>query len=126
MNVKNRNLKRISVTAIAFVMLLSCMLGSTVAYASNTSLPVSANVYDLDKDSHYVIGETSPSNSAAIGTLTINGDVQTSSEVNSFPAYEVRNGNASLTYKISSGVLDRAEEEWHINDDKNKKENNLS
>lgn len=126
MNVISRNLKRISVTAIAFVMLLSCMLGSTVAYASNTSLPVSANVYDLDKDSHYVIGETSPSKSAAIGTLTINGDVRTSSEVNSFPAYEVRNGNASFTYKISSGVLDRAEEEWHIIDDKTKKVNNLT
>ncbi len=126
MNVISRNLKRISVTAIAFVMLLSCMLGSTVAYASNTSLPVSANVYDLDKDSHYVIGETSPSNSAAIGTLTVNGDVRTSSEVNSFPAYEVRNGNASFTYKISSGVLDRAEEEWHIVDDKTKKVNNLT
>lgn len=121
MNVIRRNMKRISVTAIALVLLISCMLGGTVAYASNTSLPVSANVYDLDKDSHYVIGETSPSNSAAIGTLAVNGDVRTSNEVNSFPTYEVRNGNASFTYKISSGALDRAEEEWHIVDDKTKK-----
>lgn len=126
MNVISRNLKRISVTAIAFVLLLSSMLGNTVVYASNTSLPVSANVYDLGKDSHYVIGETSPSNSASIGTLTVNGDVRTSSEVNSFPAYEVRNGNASFTYKISSGVLDRAEKEWRIIDDKTKKVNNLT
>lgn len=126
MNVINRNLKRISVTAIAFVLLISCMLGSTVAYASNTSLSVSANVYDLDKDSHYVIGEASPSKSAAIGTLSINGDVRTSNEVNSFPAYEVSNGNVSFTYKISSGVLDRAEEEWHIIDDKTKKVNGLT
>ena len=126
MNVIRRNMKRISVTAIALVLLISCMLGGTVAYASNTSLPVSANVYDLDKDSHYVIGETSPSNSAAIGTLAVNGDVRTSNEVNSFPTYEVRNGNASFTYKISSGALDRAEEEWHIVDDKTKKVNNLT
>lgn len=126
MNVSRRNMKKISVTAIALVLLISCMLGSTVAYASNTSLPISANVYDLDKDSHYVIGETSPSSSAAIGTLAINGDVRTSNEVNSFPTYEVRNGNASFTYKISSGVLDRAEEEWHIVDDKTKKVNNLT
>lgn len=126
MNVIRRNMKRISVTAIALVLLISCMLGSTVAYASNTSLSVSANVYDLDKDSHYVIGEASPSNSGTIGTLTVNGDVRTASEVNSFPAYEVRNGNASFTYKISSGVLDRAEEEWHIVDDKTKKVNNLT
>jgi len=97
-----------------------------VAYASNTSLPVTANVYDLDKDSHYVIAENSPSKSAAIGTLSINGDMRTSDEVNSFPAYEVRNGNASFTYKISSGVLNRAEEEWHIIDDKTKKVNGLT
>ena len=123
MNAISRNLKRISVTAIAFVLLISCMLGSTVAYASNTSRPISANIYDLDKDSHYVIGEASPSKSAAIGTLFINGDVRTSSEVNSFSAYEVSNGNASFTYTISSGVLERAEEEWHIIDDKTKKVN---
>lgn len=126
MNVINRNFKRISVRAIAFVLLISCMLGSTVAYASNTSLPVSANVYDLDKDSHYVIGEVSPSQSAAIGTLYINGDVHTSSEVNSFPAYEVSNGNASFTYMVSSGVLNRAEEEWHIINDKTKEVNGLT
>lgn len=126
MNVINRNLTRISVTVIAFVLLISCMIGSTVAYASKTSLSVSANVYDLDKDSHYVIGETSPSKFAAIGTLSINGDVRTSNEVNSFPAYEVSNGNVSFTYKISSSVLDRAEEEWHIIDDKTKKVNGLT
>lgn len=108
------------------ILLISCMLGSTVAYASNTSLLVSSNVYDLDKDSHYVIGEASPSGSAAIGTLSINGDVRTSSEVNSFPAYEISNGNASFTYKISSGVFNRAEEEWHIVDDKTKKVNGLT
>lgn len=126
MNVINRNLTRISVTVIAFVLLISCMIGSTVAYASKTSLSVSANVYDLDKDSHYVIRETSPSKFAAIGTLSINGDVRTSNEVNSFPAYEVSNGNVSFTYKISSSVLDRAEEEWHIIDDKTKKVNGLT
>lgn len=125
MNAISRNFKRISVTVIAFVLLISSMLGSTVAYASNTSLPVSANVYDLDKNSHYVIGETAPSGSAAIGTLSINGDVRTSSEVNSFPAYEVNNGNASFTYKISSSILNRTEEEWHIVDDKTKKVNGL-
>ena len=126
MNVINRKFKRIFVTAIAFILLISCMLGSTVAYASNTSLLVSSNVYDLDKDSHYIIGEASPSVTTAIGTLSINGDVRTSSEVNSFPAYEISNGNASLTYKISSGVFNRAEEEWHIVDDKTKKVNGLT
>ena len=126
MNVINRKFKRIFVTAIAFILLISCMLGSTVAYASNTSLLVSSNVYDLDKDSHYIIGEASPSGTTAIGTLSINGDVRTSSEVNSFPAYEISNGNASFTYKISSGVFNRAEEEWHIVDDKTKKVNGLT
>ena len=93
MNVKVKIMKKISVTVIAVVMLISCMLGSTVAYASNTTLSIDANVYDLDKKSDYVLGENSPSESAAIGTLTIGGNVKVSSDVNSFPAYEVTNGN---------------------------------
>lgn len=121
-----KNLKRIPATAIAFVMLFCCMLGSTVAYASKTSLSVSANVYDLDKDSHYVIGETSPSTSSAIGTLSIKGVVKVSDEINSFPAYEIRDGNATFAYRISSSILNRAEDEWHLINDKTKKVNDLT
>lgn len=126
MSVINRNFIKTFVAAIVYIILLNWMCESMIADASNASLPISANVYDLDKDSHYAIGETSPSPSATIGTLSINGDVRTSNEANSFPAYEVSNGNASFTYKISSGVLDRAEEEWHIIDDKTKKVNGLT
>lgn len=126
MNVKVKIMKKISVTVIAVVMLISCMLGSTVAYASNTTLSIDANVYDLDKKSDYVLGENSPSESAAIGTLTIGGNVKVSSDVNSFPAYEVTNGNASFTYTVNKGVLDRAETEWHIIDDGGKKVNGLT
>lgn len=93
--------KRIIATLLTTCIILSsCILGTTTAYAANTSLAVSANVYDLDKDSHYVIGEVATSKSAAIGTLSINGDVCTSSEADSFPAYEISNGNATFTYKI--------------------------
>lgn len=121
-----KNLKRISVTAIAFVMLFYCMLGSTVAYASKTNLSVPANVYDLDKDSHYVIGEASPSTSSAIGTLSIQGVVKVCDEMNSFPAYEVRDGSAAFAYRISSSILSRAEDEWHLINDKTKKVNGLT
>lgn len=126
MNVKIKIMKKISVTVIAVVMLISCMLGSTVAYASNTTLSIDANVYDLDKNSDYVLGENSPSESAAIGTLTIGGNVKTSSDVNSFPAYEVTNGNASFTYTINKGVLERQETEWHLIDDNGKEVNGLA
>ena len=122
----SKNSKRIPVTAIAFVMLFCCMLGSTVAYASETSLSVSANVYDLDKDSHYVIGEASPSTSSAIGTLSIKDVVKVSDEMNSFPAYEVRDGNAAFAYRISSSTLNRSEDEWHLINDKTKKVNGLT
>ncbi len=121
-----RNLKRISVTTIAFVMLFCCMFGNTIAYASKTSLSVPANVYDLDKDSNYVIGEASPSTSSAIGTLSIKGVVKVSDEMNSFPAYEVRDGNAAFAYRISSSILNHAEDEWHLIDDKTKKVNGLT
>jgi len=102
------------------------MLVSTAAYASSKSLPVSAAVYDLDKDSHYVIGEASPSASAAIGTFYIEGDVRISNEVNHFPAYEVNSGSAAFTYIIAQEVFSRAEEEWHLVEDKSKKVNGLN
>ena len=121
-----KNIKRISVTTIAFVMLFCCKLGSTVAYASKTSLSVPAKVYDLDKDSHYVIGEASPSTSSAIGTLSIKGVVKVSDEMNSFPAYEVCDGNAAFAYRISSSILNCAEDEWHLIKDKTKKVNGLT
>lgn len=78
-----------------------------IAYAANGNTEVSGKIYELGKDSHYVIGEASPSKSVAIGTLSINGNVRISNETNSFPTYEISNGNASFTYKISSGALDR-------------------
>lgn len=119
-------LMRVSAITLTVISIISCMLGSTVAYASNTSLPVSANVYDLDKDSHYVIGEASPSASSTIGVLSVDGAVKASGEVNLFPAYEVSNCNAAFTYKISSGALNRTEEEWHLIEDKTKKVNGLT
>lgn len=126
MSVKRYTLKRISVTVLTFVMLISCVLGSTVAYASNTALPIDANVYDLDKDSHYVLGENSPAASSPIGTLSIGGNVKSSSEVNSFQAYEVSKGNAIFSYAINGGVLDRNETEWHLIDDGSKEVNGLT
>lgn len=115
------NFKRISVTAIVLIILFGSVLGSTVAYASNISLSVAANVYDLDKDCHYVIGEASPSASAAIGTFSVVGDVRTSNG-----AYEVNSGNAAFTYKLTSDVLNREDTEWHIIDDKSKKVNGMT
>ena len=56
------------------------------------------NVYDLEKDRQYTIGEASPSRSAAVGTLTIDGAVRESGEHELFPAYEVTDGNATFTY----------------------------
>lgn len=125
MNVIRKTIKRISFTAFAFVMLFS-MLGSTVAYAKDTSLNISTKVYDLDKDSHYIIGENSPSSSRAIGTLSVNGDVRNVNEVNSFPAYEVDNGNVTFGYKLKQEVLNRPSEEWHLIEDKSKKVNGLT
>lgn len=109
---------------IALVIILSMF--PMVASAANGKTEVPGNVYDLKKDSHYVLGENSPSASATIGTLSIGGNVKVSSEVNSFPAYEVTNGNATFSYAIKPEVLTRNETEWHLIDDKSKKVNDLN
>lgn len=115
--------KSISVM-IALVMILSMF--PMVASAANENIEVPGNVYDLEKDSHYVLGENSPSASASIGALSIGGNVKVSSEVNSFPAYDVTNGNATFSYAIKPEVLTRDETEWHLIDDKSKKVNDLT
>ena len=80
-----RNIKKIVAITVMAMMILSCVFNGTVAYASTTSLPVAANVYDLDKNSHYVIGEASPSSSTAAGILTIDGAARESEEHEHFP-----------------------------------------
>ena len=84
---------------IAMVIVILALLSGfpLIAYAANGNTEVSGKIYELGKDSHYVIGEASPSKSVAIGTLSINGNVRTSNETNSFPTYEISNGNASFT-----------------------------
>ena len=120
-----RYIKRISAIVVMATMILGCLVNGTIAHASGTSLPVVPNVYDLEKDSHYVIGEASPSPSAAVGTLTIDGAVRESGEHELFPAYEVTDGNATFTYTLNPGVKDRSEYEWHFIEDKTKKVNGL-
>jgi len=120
-----RYIKRISAIVVMATMILGFMVNGTIAHASSTSLPVVPNVYDLEKDSHYAIGEASPSQSTAVGTLSIDGAVRESGEHELFPAYEVTDGNATFTYSLNSGVKDRSEYEWHFIEDKTKKVNGL-
>ena len=120
-----RYIKRISAIVVMVTMILGCLVNGTIVHAGGTSLPVVPNVYDLEKDSHYAIGEASPSPSAAVGTLTIDGAVRESGEHELFPAYEVTDGNATFTYTLNPGVKDRSEYEWHFIEDKTKKVNGL-
>ena len=120
-----RNIKKIVAITVMAMMILSCVFNGTVAYASTTSLPVAANVYDLDKNSHYVIGEASPSSSTAAGILTIDGAARESEEHEHFSAYEVTDGNVAFTYSLNSSVKNRSEYEWHIIEDKTKEVNGL-
>ena len=119
--------ERIISAILIICIMLSCgILEATVVHATESSLSVPANVYDLEKNSDYVIGEASPSASSAVGIFSIEGDVHTATEVNAFPAYEIRTGDATFSYEITSEVLNRTEDEWHIIDEKSKKVNGLT
>ena len=118
-----RNIKRTLAVILMATVILSCMGNATIAHAADASLPVDANVYDLDKDSNYVIGEASPSTSDAVGALTINGAVRKTDDYEMFPAYEVKDGTAVFSYEVSSSLKNRTEYEWHIIEDKTKKVN---
>lgn len=117
--------KAIAALLSTCIIFLVCVEGAR-AYAAGSTLTVSENIYDLDKDSHYVFGEASPANSAAIGELLINGDLRTSVSKNSFPAYKANSGNITFTYKVASNVFNHTENDWHIVDDKSKKVNGLA
>ena len=52
---------------IAMVIVILALLSGfpLIAYAANGNTEVSGKIYELGKDSHYVIGEASPSKSVA-------------------------------------------------------------
>lgn len=121
-----RNLKLMPIVAIICIVLVSCVQSCMIASAKGHNVSILGNIYDLDKNSDYVIGESSPSQSAAIGILSMEGDVYAASEKDTFPAYEVRNDNVKFTYRLADGVLSRSEGEWHIIEDKAKKVNGVT
>ena len=127
MRIKERELSTLGKTrklALFFItMIIFFGPSSFRAFATTGQTKIPAKVYELDKDSHYVFDETTPSTSSAIGTLSIEGSVSAVGDVNTFSAYKISNGNASFTYKVQQEVLNRTSEEWHLVDDKIKKVN---
>ena len=118
--------KRIAIIMVVLVVLLHCMGISTMAFESDLSVTIPASVYELDKDSYYVIDEVLPSEASPLGILSLEGDMQGSNQENSVLAYKINSGDIVFSYKVHPDVLEREEEEWHITDDKTKKVNGVT
>ncbi len=123
MEFKHKKPARI-VTITSIAALICGILIAPIAYCSG-SLTISADIYNLGKDSHYVIDGTPPSGGTAIGTLSLSGDVRKAGNKYSFPSYDISDGNATFSYRLNTGVLNRSEYEWHMIEDKSKKVNGL-
>lgn len=83
---------------------------------------------EFEEDAHYVFSDAENADACelvqdAVGELVVEGsfsvvDDETS---NGAPAYDVRDGNLTVSYRYDQAILEAADDEWHFIDDKTKK-----
>lgn len=84
-------------------------------------------VYEFGEDNEYTVPDdtssaTKENGTNVIGDFSINGDIETISGSES-NLYVVKDGSVSFSYSFDSSILNKADDEWHIVEDKDKKIN---
>lgn len=124
--------KRVSSAALAFTLIMDCFAGTglfcATAYAKDTSKNITATVYEFDEDGTYAFSSAKASSTAkANGMLTVSGDVYKTTEKNGVtvfaikPDYDADSNGLKVSYTYNDKLLNAADDEWHLVDDKDKK-----
>ena len=106
--------------------IMVCLISAPqVAYAKESTQDVSGSVYEFSKKDAYTFSGASDSASATeqntIGELSVSGDMEEAGEKDGFKQYTVDSGNLTLSYKFDASILDTADTDWHLTEDKSKK-----
>lgn len=117
---------RSMVTILLCVCVLFSMIPSTASAASARTY-VDGKVYELDKDNDYKFSEAtsheSSSNTQTYGQFSISGteaSLVSSGKKDGVPAYTVSDGNITISYTYTDELLNAANEDWHLVEDKEK------
>lgn len=98
------------------------------AYAKESIQDISASVYEFSAKDNYIFSDAyaSATEKDALGDFSISGDIEDAGEKDGFKQYTVDSGNLTLSYKFDSSILDAADTEWHLIEDKTKKVDSFS
>jgi len=117
---------RSMVTILLCVCVLFNMLPFT-ASAASAKTSVDGKVYEFDKDNDYKFSEASGHKSSAntetYGQFSIVGTESNLTSIgkkNGVPSYTIDKGTITISYTYSDDILNAANDEWHLVEDKEK------
>ena len=117
---------------VSLLTLLVFLLGSVSfsAFAEENAVPIAGNVYEFGEKDHYefdaVKGAAGSNADNTYGSFSISGDLAPDNSADGIPSFLVNDGQISLTYAYEDKYLNKKDEEWHLDDDKTKKVNDLT
>lgn len=109
------------------LVLILILFGNVSVYAEEISYDVDGVFMEFENGKDYVFSEAvknTSTNSADVdtyGEFSVSGDIVEMKMVEGTPVYGVGSGNIDLFYKYSDRLLNTADEEWHLIEDKTKK-----
>jgi len=119
---------RKAILILSVLALVVCSLPLKVL-ADENAVGIAGDVYEFDKDSHYEYDATKGAAGSnadnTYGSFSISGDLVPDSSVEGIPSFLVNSGQVGLTYSYADTLLNKAEEEWHLVEDKTKSVNDI-
>lgn len=121
---------RKSILGIITVFVLSALFFIPIqTFAAENTVGIAGDVYEFGEKDHYEFDETKgaagTSTDNTYGTFSISGDLTPDTSAEGIPSFLVNSGQISLTYSYEDALLNAAEEEWHLVEDKTKDVNGV-
>ncbi len=113
--------------AVVWLLLAALLAGvlPVAARAADGRAEVAGQLYTFDGESHYEFSSAETSEETdgenTCGVFSVSGSFTEAGSQGGVPAFEVTEGNLSLYYTHGDGLLNAAEESWHLVEDKSKK-----
>lgn len=125
---KNRGINMIK-KALSLLAIVVCLTStSQTVYAKESTQDIPGSVYEFSAKDNYIFfgSSASATEQDALGDFSISGDMEDAGEKDGFKRYTVDSGNLILSYKFNSSILDAADTDWHLIEDKTKKVDSFS
>lgn len=125
---------KIGFAILIIVFAMSKFITPITTYAKEDNTVIKGDVYQFEEKAPYDFSSSVKSETAkAYGTLSVSGDIIETSDVDGITALSVNknydeadDGNLSIAYTYNDDLLDAADDEWHLVDDKTKKVETIS